>query len=371
MIIDSHAYCFEPADSGRGYSSVGEHLKWVQAGQAKHHQPSFRIRDRAPASSEALAPNGFNDHSLLPDVNLRVDHAAGRIVWTIDGEDYSKYYYPPNLRNCEYTPDSLIGEMDHAGVDIALLHTSPMLGRDNSFQAECLRRFPDRLRSMAQVDEWRILSEPDAVIQELTAAIEKDGLHAIKFDPTYYMASADPWDDGVYRRFWQAATALDVPVFFNLGEGPTMIGHDSLSDRQRGYIDELGILMRWMDRYPDAVCSITHGFPWRTFLDGERIVLPEAIWEPFQGSKLSLEVCFPIRLGEIFDFPYREVWPTLEAMVAKIGADHLLWGTDMPFQNRFCTYRQSRDWIEKYCGFLSKADLDMIMGGTAARILRL
>jgi hypothetical protein len=41
----------------------------------------------------------------------------------------------------------------------------------------------------------------------------------------------------------------------------------------------------------------------------------------------------------------------------------------MPFQNRFCTYRQSRDWIERYCGFLSEADLGLIMGGTAARVL--
>ena len=41
----------------------------------------------------------------------------------------------------------------------------------------------------------------------------------------------------------------------------------------------------------------------------------------------------------------------------------------MPFQNRFCTYRQSRDWIEKYADFLSEADLAAIMGGTAARVL--
>jgi hypothetical protein len=56
-------------------------------------------------------------------------------------------------------------------------------------------------------------------------------------------------------------------------------------------------------------------------------------------------------------------------MVTRIGADQLLWGTDMPFQNRFCTYRQSRDWIEKYAGFLSQEDLSKIMGGSAARIL--
>ena len=84
-----------------------------------------------------------------------------------------------------------------------------------------------------------------------------------------------------------------------------------------------------------------------------------------------MEVCFPVRIGDTFDFPYREVFPTIQSMVEHIGADRLLWGTDMPFQNRHCTYRQSRDHIEKYCDFLSQDDLDLIMGGTASRILGL
>ena len=116
---------------------------------------------------------------------------------------------------------------------------------------------------------------------------------------------------------------------------------------------------------------LTHGFPWRVFLEGDRIALPDAIWQPFQNRRCNLEVCFPVRLGDLFDFPYREVWPTLEATVDRIGPDHLLWGTDMPFQNRFCTYRQSRVWIEKYCTFLDKDSLGKIMGGTAARLLGL
>ena len=67
----------------------------------------------------------------------------------------------------------------------------------------------------------------------------------------------------------------------------------------------------------------------------------------------------------------REVWPTFEKMVERVGPDQLLWGTDMPFQNRFCTYRQSRVWIEKHCTFLDREARDKIMGGTAARILGL
>ncbi len=371
MIIDSHAYCFEPADSPRGYSSAAEHLQWVQAGQAKHHQPAFRLRDRALASSEPLAPQGTADFDALPDVNFRIDHAEGRVVWTVDGEDYTKHYYPPNLRNCEFTPQSLIGEMDHAGVDIALLHTNPMLGREAAYQAECIAAYPDRLVSMAPVDEWRIRDDARAVVRDLETAITKHGLSAIKFNPNTYITSPDPWDDGAYRPFWEAATALNVPIFFSMGMGPATGSWDARPDVQANYINELRILMRWMERYPDSVCSITHGFPWRVFLQGERIVVPDAIWEPFDNPRLSLEVCFPVRIGDLFDFPYREVWPTLQEMVRRIGADRLLWGSDMPFQNRFCTYRQSRDWIEKYCTFLSEDELAMIMGGTAARILGL
>ena len=65
-------------------------------------------------------------------------------------------------------------------------------------------------------------------------------------------------------------------------------------------------------------------------------------------------------------------WESFEAMVEHIEADRLMWGTDMPFQNRFCTYRQSREFIERYApGFLSPDQIAAIMGGTAARFLDL
>lgn len=373
MIVDSHAYCFEPVDQPAGFASGQEHLNWVQAAHAWHQQPAFRIRDRAPASSRLLDPEGRYDLAHLPDHQFRVDHARGRVVWTVEGEEYTKHFFPPDLPHLEYTAHNLIGEMDYAGVDVALLHTNPMLGRNAAYLGECVRLYPERLRSMAPVDEWRILRETDRVIAELSTAITQHGLHAIKFNARLaYLESAISWDDAAYWPFWDAATALGVPVFFTLGTGKAeMSGRMSVAEQRQGYLDELRAVARWMERYPQTVCSLTHGFPWRAFLEGERIVLPEALWELFQNPNCNLEVCFPVRLGDLFDFPYAQVWPTLEEMVERVGADHLLWGTDMPFQNRFCTYRQSRDWIEKYCRFLSQEDLGMIMGGTAARILGL
>ena len=366
MIVDSHAYCFPPLDAPDGGE---ERLRRAQVAHAHHHQPAFRLRDRSPASSDPLAPGGTLDVSDLPDVAFRADREAGRVLWTVDGDDHTKYFYPPALRDLEYTPNQLIGEMDYAGVDVVLLHTDPMLARDGAFQAECVAAYPGRILSMAPVDEWRIASEPDAVIDELTENIRGRGLHVVKFiAPFAYTADPRPWDEGPYRPFWEAATELGVPVFFSLGSGPPDGRTDKASESDR-YVDELRILARWSERYPDTLCSVTHGFPWRLFLDGDRIVVPEDAWAPFSNPSCSIEVSFPVRIGDLFDFPYSQVWPTLERMVDRVGPRQLLWGTDMPFQNRFCTYRQSRDWIEKYCDFLSGDDLALIMGGTAARIL--
>ena len=372
MIVDSHAYCFEPADSPRGYASATAHLAWVQKAQARHHQPAFRLADGAAGPSHVVDPDNAG-LDALPDVNFRIDREAGRVLWDHDGETFTKHFYPPNLRNLEFTPASLIGEADYAGVDILLLHTNPMLGRSHDYQAECVRACPERLMSMAHVDEWRIHTEVDAVIAEVSRGVVELGLHAIKFNSNGYTVSPEPWDGGPYRPFWDAVTKLGVPVFFTLCLGPER-PREAAPDRagRESYLGELAILMRWMERYPDTLASITHGFPWRVYMEGEGFDLPEAVWKPFTNPNLSLEVCFPVRIGDHFDYPYRQVWPTLEAMVERIGAGQLMYGTDMPFQNRFCTYRQSIDWIRNQFApavGLSDADLALILGGTAARVL--
>ena len=371
MIIDSHTYCFEPGNSARGYSSTKEHLNWIQSAHAQHHQPAIRLKDRKVGSSEMLANSMDRNLDNLPSVDFGIQQQEGRVIWNSGEEKYTEYFYPPNIRNCEFTPHSLISEMDYAGIDLALIHTDPMLVRDCAYLSECIELYPDRLRAMAPVEEWRIINETDSVITQVSQAIEKHKLHAIKFNPFGYKISNEPWDDGPYRPFWEAISNLNIPVFFTLGSGPSDFRLSSIKQKRIGYLQQLRVLIAWMERYPDTVCSLTHGFPWRLFMDDNRIAIPTEFWDPFMGDNCNLEVCFPVRIGDLYDFPYKEVWPVLEIMVEKIGSKHLLWGSDMPFQNRFCTYKQSRQWIEKYCTFLSQKDISMIMGGTATRLLSL
>jgi predicted TIM-barrel fold metal-dependent hydrolase len=334
-----------------------------------HHQPAFRTRDRVavPSAGAALLAPTRDDPFNRADRNFHVDHATRRLVWTVDGEEYTKHYLPPNT--VEFTPGMLIAEMDYAGIDWVLNHVDMSLDKGNDYFAAAVRAYPDRIRSMASIEEWRIASEPDAVAREAADAIGM-GLHAIKIMPEYaYKKSRDKgFDEPSWRPFWDAVTSLGVPLFFSLGRTP------GISDARAAFISELATLKGLSARYPATKMSVTHGFPWRAFLNADRtgLEMPPEMWEPFQDSTIHLEVSFPIRIGDLFDYPYRECWPMLEAMVEHIGADRLMWGTDMPFQNRFCTYRQSRDYIEKYApGFLSLDQIAAIMGGTAATLLNL
>jgi predicted TIM-barrel fold metal-dependent hydrolase len=371
MIVDTHVYCFRPPDQPAGHATAADHLGYWQWGYALHHQPAIRTRDHAHLfgpDRALLDPTPDDEFRRATNRDFRADHSTQRLLWTVDGEDYTKVYLPPNI--LEFTPGMLIAEMDYAGVDWALNHVDMALDKSNDFFAEAVRAYPDRIRSMIQVDEWRIPTEPDAVIREVTDAVERLGLHALKIIPEYgyRIWRGRSFDDPSWRPFWDAVTQLGIPFFFTLGATP------GFTDEREGFINELNVLKGWSARYPDTRVSVTHGFPWRAFINADQtgLDMPAAMWEPFRDSRIHLEVSFPIRIGDIFDYPYRECWPMLEALVRNIGADRLVWGTDMPFQNRFCTYRQSRDYIEKYApAFLDKAQIDAIMGGSAQRLLGL
>lgn len=71
---------------------------------------------------------------------------------------------------------------------------------------------------------------------------------------------------------------------------------------QRGFMDEMAVLTRFLERYPTAQASITHGFPWRTFLsdDGRGLDrLPDELFAPFATGRCALEVSFPVRVGDV------------------------------------------------------------------------
>ena len=46
----------------------------------------------------------------------------------------------------------------------------------------------------------------------------------------------------------------------------------------------------------------------------------------------------------------------------RFGASKLIWGSDMPNVERFCTYTQSVDYVRRYCSFLSAEEKAKTLG---------
>ena len=363
MIFDGHAYCVPSLRGAGGFSSSETLERHLQQAIAAHYQPVWRARDRARGDVRGLIEgNEWPSLDALKDANFRAA-AHGRFEWTVDGDDYVKQYFPPSVTDMSYSPESLVAEMDYAGVDMALLHRTPYLGIGNDFMADCVERFPDRLLGLAHVEEWLVESEPEQCIRKVEKAISEQGLSGLQFLPPQLnlYGQSGPWDGPGFRPFWDGVAALKTPVFFSL--------KDRQAPRLDSYLGEVATIQRWMDRYPDVTVVMTHGINWRLFIDGDGLSLPEAVWAPFENPNLHLQLMFPIALGDLWDYPMAEVRPAIEECVQRIGADRLMWGTDMPIVMRFYTYRQCLDHMRACADFLAAADLDLILGGNMARLM--
>jgi predicted TIM-barrel fold metal-dependent hydrolase len=371
VIFDGHAYCWPDLTGDGGFDDPNALRRHLQSAIANHHQPALRVRDRARGDNSALAD--LSRRTRL-DALKEADFGwagNGRFEWSDGEETYFKQYFAPSMREPSYGPDSLVAEMDYAGVDMALLHRTPYLGIDNDFIADSVSRFPDRLKGLAHVPEWRAAPDPDRSLAELERAIGM-GLSGLHFLPPQLNLYGDSgaWDRPEFHPFWDGVASLDIPVFISMGQMMNRgASREGLDPDPEDFRDELRTLRRWIDRYPDVTVVVTHGLNWRFFMENDRLVLPEWVWEPFKDSNTYLQLLFPIALGAIWDYPMPQAQPTVVEIVDRLGAGRVMWGTDMPIVARAWTYQQNLDFIRVHCDELSDADRAAVLGGTAAGLL--
>ncbi len=373
VIYDGHAYCFPDQRGDGGFDHPEKFRRHLQLGMAGHFQPAWRVRDRAPADSEGLIDtSGGPTFGALKRADFRAA-GHGRFEWTVDGVDYAKQVIPPSVVDMSYSAADLLAEMDYAGVDMALLNRTPYLGISNEFIADYVAQSPDRIQGLAYVPEWQMQPDPDGSIEILNRAVTDLGLSGLQVHPLYMKlyGQLEEWDGPSLAPFWDGVAALGVPVFFTLG-GWTGSWSPTKHEWQRAYVDELSTLRRWMDRYPDVPTVLSHGFYWRMFVDGDRLTIPDEVYEatPLDHPNLSLQIMFPIAIGDIFDYPMPQVRSTLAQLVDRVGPDRLMWGSDIPMVMRYYTYRQSLEFLRGYCDdILNGAEMEMVLGGNTARLM--
>ena len=68
------------------------------------------------------------------------------------------------------------------------------------------------------------------------------------------------------------------------------------------------------------------------------------------------------------DYPYPTARQYLRRAVEVVGAEKIMWGTDVPGLLTSATYPQLLGFVARHCDFLSSGDLEKVLGGNAWRV---
>jgi predicted TIM-barrel fold metal-dependent hydrolase len=195
---------------------------------------------------------------------------------------------------------------------------------------------------------------------ELDRARHQLGLRGLYYQLETFSRYGFQWsfDDARFDSFWESLASLDIPVFF---EGSTVPNHDEAS-----YIENINRLDGLLTRFPHVRWLLVMGPPVQFYAKNGKWQFPEEVARTYARENLQVEIMFPITWGGIWDYPYPEAQALIKDFRNRYGAHKLIWGSDMPNVERFCTYKQCLDYVLRYCDFLSSSEKGLILGGNVA-----
>jgi predicted TIM-barrel fold metal-dependent hydrolase len=271
-------------------------------------------------------------------------------VWEIDPPRYPIGPTAPNwtaLPDEPGTADELLAEMDACGVDWTVLVQTSWSTWDNGYIADSVARFPRRFVGHGLVD-------PLAADNAATARywMRDRGLAGFRFHPLYY-----PGEQVLLRPengpLWEELESLGAVVQFHMraADAAQVAAVARRHRRLPLIIDHLG--------YPDLQTGMA---PFQPVID--------LACEANVYLKLS-DVAGRSRQG----YPYTDVHPYLEALLAAFGADRTMWGTGYPGHHRarhkWPALDQELRLVREGLPFLRSRERDQILGGTAAALWNL
>lgn len=203
----------------------------------------------------------------------------------------------------DYTGEMLIADMDRAGIDRALTvqgyHTYHF---DNRYAIDVARQFPQRLHSVAVIDHL----QPGAPDQ-LSELVETRGVRGLRL----MKVRGRTWGEPQTLALWERIRALRVPVCLNKVDA--------------ALIPELQALL---ERFPEVPIALDHS--WAGPLDTEDAPYP--FFNAFAGLARHPNLFLKIAPNLTWDIRERrgDPKPFWETVIARFGANRLMWGSNYP-----------------------------------------
>ena len=356
MIIDNHVHVFPDQAGAVGYPDAATYARELQSGIA-------RIWGRLVTSHLDPKYAPYPDE----DVGFRVGK-YGRFHWKKHGEDCWIQRGPVCMESWEHTPEQMLAHMDSIGVDMAVIqagyYTETNFGRD-VFYADVIKRWPDRFIGTAAIgyDLTKDDQYLEAEIGKLTRAVEERGFKALY----RHVGRGQPVDDPRCDALWRETTRLGIPVFMDTG-------FNSKAD----YLDQIHRIGNVLHKYGEMNAIDSHiGANVRHSRDPEHVDNPKEFFSLFETGRFHLEVGYVLSYenwdvwGREFEYPYVQHEQIIKTIYENFGAGVMVWGTDMPWAQRTCTYRQNLDLIRLHTDFMTEEDRKLVMGGNVARLFKI
>jgi len=350
MIVDSHAHTFPFLGDLSGYETVEEHMRWLQLYLIGHSQPVRYIDNDEEVVDQGLADLPLRGFESLKPVHFRVE-PNGRFVWERGERAVYIHFMPPSMQTNESPGEYMLAEMAYAGIDVAVLQNAHLYGDLNQYFSDIVYKYPRKFIALAQVDE--VTAHHDTEIDKLRTYVQHGRLRGLYYANRAFAKCdyAYSFDDSRFDPFWDTVAALGIPVFWELSATPLGGSNSILLEIER--------LVHWSEDHKDIPCVYTHGFS-PDLLDGNA---PEPVARLLARDQFLIEILYPISWGRGHDYPYEELRPPLLELYNRVGANRLIWGSDMPNVQRHCTYRQSLSYVTKLLkGRVSDGDIAKILG---------
>ena len=249
---------------------------------------------------------------------------------------------PPKWRG-EYTHRELTEDMDQAGIDEAVIVTTPLYGRGvraNEYTVRSIEANPDRLYGVGLMD---FFSDEATVRESVRRVVSPERMLGVRFHaalayeeiPTEVDRNADWIRDDQLDPVFDELTRQDACAFV-FPKAPQLTAVATLANE---YPDIPFIVdhMAWLDEKttPDDK-------PWIDFKDVAEY--------PNTYVKVS---SLPRSSSE--SWPYSDLHVYVRRLVEWFGADRLMLGSDYPWMSSWASFEQCVSWIEE-ADFLSDAD---------------
>lgn len=359
MIIDCHAHVFEHWIGLCGHPSRHLHAKYMQSMLKRTVARTFRARDGAPADTKPLFRPGVEGWDGLTDVDYRIGR-NGQLEFTVDGEDYVIQYMPVGMQEMICPPEFMLAQMMNAEIDHCVLQAGGAYGAMTRYNAFAQTQWPAKMTGLMHVDE--AMAGAAENLAEMERGRRELNLRGIYYNVDSFARHGWKWglDDPRLHPFWEKMRELKLIFCIELSAGP--------SYDKAGYVAHLLALGRMLKRYPDIPCHLAMGPPVAHFARDGKWDFPEEVAAVYRHEAMLIEVMFPITWGGVWDYPYPEAQALIRDFRDKLGAGKMMWGSDMPNVERFCTYKQSLDYVRRYCEFLTPREKDLILGDNCARL---